>query len=738
MDRSFTLDKSEKLKLRNILSKAKLSTYEYELIVKLLEREPNENEIYMFGAMWSEHCAYKNSKPLLKLFPTTSPKVKILAGPGENAGIIDVEEGIKIAFKIESHNRPTAIEPFQGAATGAGGILRDILTLGARPIAFLNSLSFGSPTDEKSYYLLTNAIAGIGHYGNCTGIPTIGGQLYFDDSYKENPLVNAMCIGLLETENPIPSGAMGIGNPIIYVGSETGKDGLGGAAFASSGLTEKSNKNRPAVQIGDPFLGKLLIEGCLEAFKTGFVVASQDMGAAGLTCAFTEMSAKGEVGFEVNLDLVPTRGKLETHEYLLSESQERMLLVAKQGTQDELIKIFEKHNLPAVVIGKVTDTKLVSIYHHGQKVVEVPPKALTDQAPIYMREAMAPKNTVNILGKPDLEPKKEIIEKLALSILSSDNGCSRAWIYKQFDQEVQLNTILKPGMASAALLRLKKPDGKYSKRGLAVSVDGNPHYVKSNPFLGSQIAVAEAARNIACIGGTALAITNNLNFGNPEKPESFWFLQESVKGIASACRELEIAVTGGNVSLYNEFADGQQILPTPVIGIVGVVEDYQKSPSISFKNAGDNIWLVGETFNEIDCPKLDWNKEKALYEFLIEQINKGYIHSAHDLSENGLLLTLMESVMNSANKSLGAEINLNKDISLRLDSCLIGESQSRALITAAEFMEFESSEKLKIEKIGKVISNSQLIVKLNNNSENSEEIINLSADSMKQANDRHL
>ena len=734
MDRSSTLDKSEKLKLRNILSKAKISLYEYELIVKLLEREPNENEIYMFGAMWSEHCAYKNSKPLLKLFPTTSNKVKILAGPGENAGIIDIGEGIKIAFKIESHNRPTAIEPFQGATTGVGGILRDILTLGARPIAFLNSLFFGSPTDEKSYYLLTNAIAGIGHYGNCTGIPTIGGQLYFDETYKENPLVNAMCIGLLETENPIPSGAIGIGNPIIYVGSETGKDGLGGAAFASSGLTEKSNKDRPAVQIGDPFLGKLLIESCLEAFKSGFVLASQDMGAAGLTCAFTEMSAKGEVGFEVNLDLVPTRGKLETHEYLLSESQERMLLVAQAGKEAELIKIFEKYNLPAVVIGKVTDTKLVTIYHRGEKVVEVPPKALTDQAPIYLREAIAPKNTVNILGKPDLEPKREIIEKLALNILSSDNSCSRAWIYKQFDQEVQLNTILKPGMGSGALLRLKKPDGKYSKRGLAISVDGNPNYVKSNPFLGAQIAVAEAARNIACIGAEALAITNNLNFGNPEKPESFWFLQESVKGIAEGCKQLELAVTGGNVSLYNEFADGQQILPTPVIGMVGVVEDYKNSPPISFRNAGDNIWLIGETFNETDCPKLDWNKEKALYEFLIEQIKKHYIHSAHDLSENGLLLTLMESVMASSNKSLGAEINLNKDLSLRLDSCLIGESQSRALITAAEFIEFESSERLKIEKIGKVINNSQLIVKLNND----QEIVNLSADTMKEANDRHL
>ncbi len=718
--------------LTELLAKHKITESEYELIINLIGRHPNEVELAMFGVMWSEHCAYKNSKPLLKQFPASSSKTKILAGQGENAGIIDCGDGLRVAFKIESHNRPTAIEPFQGATTGVGGILRDILTLGARPIAFLNSLHFGSTSDEHSYYLLTNAISGIAHYGNCTGIPTVGGQLICDESYTTNPLVNAMCVGVLETAEPITSGAAGIGNPILYVGSETGRDGLGGAAFASSGLNNKSTKNRPAVQVGDPFRGKLLIEACLEAFKTGFVVASQDMGAAGLTCACSEMSAKGEVGIDLDLSRVPTRGKLEPFEYLLSESQERMLLVAEKGKEQTLIEIFEKWNLPAVVVGEVTNTGLVRIFHEGQKIVELPPKALTDQAPIYNRVAVAPKKQINILSESDLPADKEKIERKLLDKLSSPEGLSREWIYKQFDQQVQLNTLISPGKGDSAMLKLSKN----SLKGLAVVLDCNPFYVKIDPFLGAQIAVAEAARNIASTGAQALAVTDNLNFGNPEEPEAFWYLQSAVKGIIEACTQLDLPVVSGNVSLYNQFLkpDGTskgEILPTPVIGMIGLIENYQMALQIAFREVGDTIWLVGETFNETDCPRLDWNKEKALHSFLQENAQNGSIRSCHDLSEGGLLMALAESVLIS---DFGAEINLEKPPDLKLYALLFGESQSRAIVTTAHNLELKPIDNLKVYKIGSVIDESKLKVCLGAE----KEIINLSKDLLKEMNSSNL
>ncbi len=707
-------------KIEDLLKENKISASEYELILQLLGREPNEIELAMFGAMWSEHCAYKNSKPLLRLFPNSSQKTKVLAGQGENAGIIDLGDDIKVAFKIESHNRPTAVEPFQGATTGVGGILRDILTLGARPIAFFNSLHFGPQEDEHSHYLLSHAVSGIAHYGNCTGIPTVGGQVVIDESYRTNPLVNAMCIGLLETDAPITAAAQGIGNPLVYVGSETGRDGLGGASFASAGLSSKSNKDRPAVQVGDPFLGKLLIEACLEAFKTGWVVASQDMGAAGLTCACCEMSAKGEVGVDLHLDLVPTRGKLKPKEYLISESQERMLFVAHKGTEDKLIELFKKWNLNAAVVGEVTNSQLVRIYHNGEKVVELPPKALTDHAPVYTRKAQAPKITVNIVGKPDLEINKKVIERLLLEKLASDNLCSRSWIYSQFDQQVQLNTVFKPGQADAALLRLRKPNGELTNKGLAATLDCNPFYIKHNPYLGAQIAVAEASRNLACVGARALAVTDNLNFGNPEEPESFWYLQEAVKGIIEGCKHFDLPVVSGNVSLYNQFllpdnTSKGEILPTPVIGMIGVIDDYRMAKSISFMNEGDVIWLAGETQNETDCPKLDWNKEKALQKFLIENINNGKINSCHDLSEGGLLVALAESVMVS---EFGAKVELEKaPENLRLDSLLFGETQSRAVFTAHPEVDFHNVEHLKLQKIGYVQNDKHLKVSLKDNFE---------------------
>jgi phosphoribosylformylglycinamidine synthase subunit PurL len=711
------------------LNKAKLTGFEYDLIIELIGREPNDIELGMFGAMWSEHCAYKNSKPLLKLFPTKSERVKILAGPGENAGIIDLGDDVRIAFKIESHNRPTAIEPFQGATTGVGGILRDILTLGARPVAFLNSLHFGPPNDEHSYYLLSNAVNGIAHYGNCTGIPTVGGQLVFDDSYKVNPLVNAMCVGVLETNQPIPSAAIGPGNPLVYVGSETGRDGLGGAAFASSGLSAKSSKDRPAVQVGDPFLGKLLIESCLEAFKSGWVLASQDMGAAGLTCACCEMSAKGEVGIDLNLDLVPARGELEAHEYLLSESQERMLFVAEKGKEANLIKIFEKWNLKAAVVGSVTDSGLVRIYHKGQKVVELPPKALTDHAPVYNRQAQAPKLAVNVLGKADLEPNRQTIEKEFLNKLFSPDFSSRAWIYSQFDQQVQLNTVVKPGCGDAAVIRLRNSKGELTQKGLAMTVDCTPRYIKADPQLGAQIAVAEAARNLAAVGAQPLAITDNLNFGNPEEPHSFWYLEEAVKGIIEGCKQLDVPVVSGNVSLYNQFVqpDGKkgEILPTPVIGMVGLLENYKATVQINFKNEGDQIWLIGETKNETDCPKLDWLSERTLHKFLQNKIHEGQLNSCHDLSEGGLLIALAESVLVS---NLGAHLELLRPEMLRLSSLLFGESQSRAIVTTGPKVDL-SHAFLKIEKIGSVIAKDILQVNL----QDCGQIVSLSRETLSKA-----
>ncbi|MDX1921049.1 MAG: phosphoribosylformylglycinamidine synthase subunit PurL [Candidatus Caenarcaniphilales bacterium] len=719
MSQTIIKDKEELL-LEEKLKQLKITAEEYELIKKLIGKEPNEIELAMFSAMWSEHCAYKNSKPLLRLFPTTSQRVKVLAGPGENAGIIDVGEGIRIAFKIESHNRPTAIEPFQGATTGVGGILRDILTLGARPLAFFNSLHFGSPEHEHSNYLISRAVEGIAHYGNCTGIPTLGGQVVYDESYQENPLVNAMCVGVLEVDRPITSAARGIGNPIIYVGSETGRDGLGGAAFASSGLSAQSNKDRPAVQVGDPFMGKLLIESCLEAFKSGLVLASQDMGAAGLTCACCEMSAKGEVGIDLDLDLVPTRGELKPHEYLLSESQERMVFVAEAGKENELIKIFEKWNLKACVVGQVTDSKRVRIFHKGEIVADLPPEALTDNAPVYERKAVQPKSSINILGKADLPLDQAAIERDLVFKLSSPTFRSREWVYRQFDQQVGLNTLFKPAQADAALIRLRKPNGKISQKGLAVTLDCNPRYVKADPNLGSQIAMAEAARNIASIGATPLAITDNLNFGNPEKPESYWFLEESVKGIVEGCNQLDVPVVGGNVSLYNEFSDGRQILPTPVIGMVGLIEDYKNATEIPFAFEGDSIWLLGETFNESDCPSLDWQKEKALHKFLIENINNGVINSCHDLSEGGLLMALVESVIagksttssgKASNSSLGATIEMDHPVLLRLDSLLFGESQSRAIVTTSPGIEL-NPQGLQARRIGMVVSEPKLRVNI--------------------------
>lgn len=714
-----------------VLKKLKITEEEYSKIVDLIGREPNEVELHMFSVMWSEHCCYKNSRALLKEFPTKNKYVVV--GPGENAGVIDLGENTRIAFKIESHNRPTAVEPFQGATTGVGGILRDIFTMGARPIAVLDSIRFGDLSVPRSRFLFSGAVSGIAHYGNCTGVPNIGGEAYFYPTYNENPLINAMAIGIIETEKIVKSNASGIGNPVLYVGSKTGRDGLGGAAFASSGLTEKSHEDRPAVQVGDPFIGKILIEACLEAFKTGYVVAAQDMGAAGLTCSTSEMAAKGDIGVEVELDKVPTRTELTPIEYMLSESQERMLFVVKKGHEDKVNKVFEKWGLDSVKIGEITEGKRLIIRHKGNVVVDLPAKSLTDDTPVYIREKKEPayfqenkkfdQNTISDLKENEIIPTLK-------ELLASPNICSKKWIYSKYDHQVQTNTVIKPGY-SAGLIRIRteqdKGTGDKGKgirdKGLAVSCDGNSAYVYLDPYLGSKINVAESARNISCTGALPVAITDNLNFGNPEKPEIYWQLAESVKGIIEACIEFDTPVTGGNVSLYNE-SNGVDIWPTPVIGMVGYLEDVNLAVNSYFKDAGDTIILLGEEKNEIGAseylylktkkiqgqvPELDFNLEKKVQSSVRELIKNKLIKSANDCSVGGLLVTLCES---GFEKDLGFRFAARgSQLTARLDALMFGETQSRIIISCSKDKLSEIENQLKSNKcpykvIGEVTSGS--------------------------------
>lgn len=692
---SLTLDKTK----ADLLKHLKLSPDEYSRIVELIGREPNELELHMFSVMWSEHCCYKSSKILLKEFPIKNKYVAI--GPGENAGVVDLGDNIKIAFKIESHNRPTAVEPFQGATTGAGGILRDIFTMGARPIAVLDSLRFGDLSIPRSRYLFSGAVSGISHYGNCTGVPNIGGEAYFYETYSENPLVNAMAVGLLETKEIVKSNASGTGNPVLYVGSKTGRDGLGGASFASAGLTDKSHEDRPAVQVGDPFTEKLLIEACLEVFKTGYIVAAQDMGAAGLTCSTSEMASKGNVGIELDLDKVPIRtDSLTPVEYMLSESQERMLFVVKKGFEKEVTDIFNKWGLDCVKVGEIKDIETIIIKHKNKVVADIPVKALTNSAPVYKRKTMVPsyflenkkfnQNTIPDLKSSDVIPT---LKKL----LMSHNICSKKWVYLKYDHQVQTNTVIKPG-GSAGVIRIRSQGlgvSDQKEKGLAISLDGNSVYVYLDPYLGSKIAVAEAARNVSCTGALPVAITNNLNFGNPEKPEIYWQLSESVHGIKDACTELDTPVTGGNVSLYNE-ANGVDIWPTPVIGMLGYTENPELVVNHSFKNAGDVILLLGIQKNEIGAseylflrtgkyqgpvPEFDLSLEKKIQSIIRELINKKLIKSAHDCSIGGLLVTLCECAFEGDLGFEVQELGSKPEAQIRLDAILFGETQSRIVVT---------------------------------------------------------
>ncbi|MFK8184626.1 MAG: phosphoribosylformylglycinamidine synthase subunit PurL [Phormidesmis sp.] len=688
-----------------------LKPEEYDEIVNRLGRHPNRAELGMFGVMWSEHCCYKNSRPLLSQFPTEGPR--ILVGPGENAGVIDVGNGKRVAFKIESHNHPSAIEPFQGAATGVGGILRDIFTMGARPIAALNSLRFGNLEDARTRQIFTGVVSGIAHYGNCFGVPTVGGEVFFDEAYSGNPLVNAMAIGLMETDEIVKSGAVGIGNPVLYVGSTTGRDGMGGASFASAELSDESEAKRPAVQVGDPFLEKSLVEACLEAFKTGGVAAAQDMGAAGITCSTAEMAANGGVGIELDLDLIPEREPgMVPYEYLLSESQERMLFVAHAGREQELIDIFHKWELNAVVAGKVIEEPIVRILFEGGVAAEIPATALSDNTPIYKRELMAEPPEYaqkawawNEQALPEASAKginHQSWNDVLLTLLATPTIASKRWVYRQYDHQVQNNTVVMPGGADAAVIRLRSlidPDPN-EKSGLAATVDCNARYVYLNPYEGAIAAVAEAARNLSCVGAEPVAVTDNLNFGSPEKPIGYWQLAEACRGLADGCRQFSTPVTGGNVSLYNETLDSngnpQPIYPTPVVGMVGLIPDLNKVCGQSWQTTGDLIYLLGAGTDASSVtlggseylkaihqtvagqpPKIDVDLELRVQAACRHGIREGWVRSAHDCAEGGLSVAIAEACI-GGNK--GTEITLNSH-SPRLDNLLFGEGGSRILVS---------------------------------------------------------
>lgn len=721
---------NQMIKDEKIYRQMGVSDDEFALIEKIIGRLPNYTEIGIFSVMWSEHCSYKNSKPILKKFPVTGEKV--LQGPGEGAGIVDIGDNQAVVFKIESHNHPSAIEPYQGAATGVGGIIRDVFSMGARPIAILNSLRFGELKTPRVKYLFEEVVAGIAGYGNCIGIPTVGGEIQFEDSYEGNPLVNAMCVGLINHEDIKKGQAKGVGNTVMYVGAKTGRDGIHGATFASEELTEDSGENRPAVQVGDPFMEKLLLEACLEVVKCDALVGIQDMGAAGLTSSSAEMASKAGSGMEMNLDLIPQRETgMTPYEMMLSESQERMLLVVERGREQEIIDLFEKYDLEAVAVGKVTDDKMLRLFHKGEVVCELPVDALAEEAPVYHKPSAVPAYYKEFQAMDVTPLTVDNYKETLINLLKQPTIASKEWVYDQYDYMVRTNTVVAPG-SDAAVVRIRD-----TKKALAMTTDCNSRYLYLDPEVGGKIAVAEAARNIVCSGGTPLAITDNLNFGNPEKPEIFWQIEKAADGISEACRVLETPVIGGNVSLYNE-TNGTAIYPTPVIGMVGLIEDTDYITTQDFKEAGDLIYLVGETKQEFcgselqkllhgkifgKSPELDLENERNVLEQISKAIRANTVASAHDVSEGGVAVALAEPLF--AGKGLGAEVTLSGDAT----TALFSESQTRFVLSVKKENQQAFEQLVDAVCIGEVTNTGTLIVK----NENGESLIDASVEELKDA-----
>ncbi|MBT8380335.1 MAG: phosphoribosylformylglycinamidine synthase subunit PurL [Ignavibacteria bacterium] len=670
-----------------------LNEEEYDRILKILGRTPTFTELGIFSVMWSEHCSYKNSIAQLKTLPRSGGRLLVGAGE-ENAGLVDIGDGLAVAFKIESHNHPSAVEPYQGAATGVGGIMRDIFTMGARPIASLNSLRFGKLDDARTRYLFARVVKGIGDYGNSFGVPTVAGEIYFDESYQGNPLVNAMAVGIVKTSIFASAVAKGEGNPVMIVGSSTGRDGIHGATFASEELSEKSEAKRPAVQVGDPFTEKLLLEASLEIIRKGYLIGIQDMGAAGITCSSSEMSAKGNSGMKLDLDKVPLREEgMSAYEIMLSESQERMLCAVKKGYEERVRDVFDKWDLHCEIVGEVINDDKLVINYKGKLEAEIPPFELVlgGGAPVYTREQKEPAY-LNELRKFDFNSLRESenLQKEFLKVFSSPNIASKRWVYEQYDSMVRTNTIVGPG-CDAAVIYIKR-----TNKALAMKTDCNARYVYLNPKEGAKIAVAESARNIVCSGGVPLAITNCLNFGNPYKPEIFWQFAKVIEGMGDACRFFDTPVTGGNVSFYNESPD-RAVYPTPTIGMVGLVENLSHITTSYFKDEGDLIYILGEDDEELggseylkiihnkvagDSPQLDFDVEKGLQDTLLELIRKNLIKSAHDVSEGGVICALAECCIINEEKIIGAEINLT--IKSRKDFSYFSETQSRVIVTISK------------------------------------------------------
>ena len=667
-----------------IIREHNLTRKEYDKIVELIGREPNITELGIFSLMWSEHCSYKSSKIYLKKMPVSGKNV--IQGPGENAGIIDIGEGQAAVFKIESHNHPSFIEPYQGAATGVGGILRDIFTMGARPIALLDSLRFGPLSSPKNKAVMEGVVSGISGYGNSIGVPTVGGDIYFDEVYSLNPLINVFSLGIVDIDKIFYAKAEGPGNPVLYVGAKTGRDGIHGATMASAEFSQDLEQKRPNVQVGDPFMEKLLLEACLEVTAKNLIVGIQDMGAAGLTCSTSEMAAKSGSGIEIDLDLVPQREEgMSPYEIMLSESQERMLIVAKKDKIKEVQEIFTKWDLDAVIVGKVTKGEKLKVKAGGKIVVDLPVEVIVNLCPVYKRKSKIPAYLRSVTKLTSI-PLPEDYNQTFLKLLSSPTIADKEWVYRQYDHMVQVNTVFLPG-ADASLLRIKN-----SKKALAISLDGNSLYSYLDPRTGGKIAVSEACRNLACIGAHPLGVTNCLNFGNPEKPEIMWQFKEVIEGIAQACKTFRLPITGGNVSFYND-TEGVSIYPSPVLGVVGKVEDLTKAVSPGFKEEGNKVLLIGKNKEELGAseylkwifnlkrglpPRIDLEEERRIQEFCLEAISRGLLQSAHDVSEGGLAVCLVEcSFLDDQN--IGCRIDLSDK--LRTDALLFGETQSRIVVT---------------------------------------------------------